>query len=150
MREQVKRNMERFPDDFMFQLTDEEVDFMVSQNAIPPRKRLGGYNPYAFARNGANMLSSVLRSPIAIQRSIQIIRAFTTIEETLSSKQRKPFQSPDVLKKLSTHSRAIMRLFQESKLTKKEVKRVKGIQKEMIALMQRMIFASLGKEEEIF
>jgi len=38
--------MKRFPDDFMFQLTDEEIDFTVSQNAIPSRKHLGGYNPY--------------------------------------------------------------------------------------------------------
>jgi hypothetical protein len=45
LREQVQRNIERFPDDFMFQLTEAEVDFMVSQNAIPSRKHLGGSLP---------------------------------------------------------------------------------------------------------
>ena len=47
LREQVKRNIKRFPEDFMFHLTDEEVDAMVSQNAIPSRKQLGGSLPYA-------------------------------------------------------------------------------------------------------
>ena len=46
LREQVKRNIRRFPDDFMFQLDEKEIDFMVSQNAIPSRKYLGGSKPY--------------------------------------------------------------------------------------------------------
>jgi hypothetical protein len=46
LREQVKRNLMRFPGDFMFQLSEEEIDVMVSQNAIPSKKYLGGYNPY--------------------------------------------------------------------------------------------------------
>ena len=46
LREQVKRNINRFPEDFMFQLDEAEIDFMVSQNAIPSRKHLGGYRPY--------------------------------------------------------------------------------------------------------
>jgi len=48
LREQVKRNIKRFPDDFMFQLTGDEINLMVSQNAIPSRKHLGGYQPYVF------------------------------------------------------------------------------------------------------
>ncbi len=48
LREQVKRNIRRFPDDFMFQLNEKEIDSMVSQNAIPSRKYLGGYKPYVF------------------------------------------------------------------------------------------------------
>lgn len=48
LREQVKRNKKRFPSDFMFQLTEDEVEFMVSQNAIPSKKHLGGYLPYVF------------------------------------------------------------------------------------------------------
>lgn len=51
LREQVKRNIDRFPDDFMFQLSDDEVDFMVSQNAIPSRKHLGGSLPYVFTEH---------------------------------------------------------------------------------------------------
>ncbi len=62
LRQQVKRNQDRFPEDFMFQLTDEEAGILVSQNVIPSRQSLGGYLPYAFTQEGVAMLSSVLRS----------------------------------------------------------------------------------------
>jgi hypothetical protein len=52
LREQVKRNQERFPENFMFQLTEKEVENMVSQNAIPSRQHLGGSLPYAFTEHG--------------------------------------------------------------------------------------------------
>jgi hypothetical protein len=55
LREQVKRNINRFPINFMFQLTEEEAESMVSQNAIPSRKHLGGYLPYAFTEHGVLM-----------------------------------------------------------------------------------------------
>jgi len=54
LREQVQHNIERFPEDFMFQLTEAEVDFMVSQNAIPFRKHLGGSLPYVFTEQGTD------------------------------------------------------------------------------------------------
>lgn len=53
LREQVKRNIDRFSDDFMFQLNDDEVEFMVSQNAIPSRKHLGGSLPYVFTEQAS-------------------------------------------------------------------------------------------------
>lgn len=62
LREQVKRNQERFPENFVFQLTKEEVDHMVSQNAIPSRQVLGGSLPFAFTEHGVLMLANVLRS----------------------------------------------------------------------------------------
>ena len=146
--EQVKRNIQRFPSDFMFRLTKDEWRFLRSQFATfgkkPPSKK---YPPYVFSRNGANVVCTVLKSPVAVQRSIQIMRAFSTLEEAISRKGRKLTQSPDVLKKLSTHSKAIMRLFQESKMNNKEVKRVKKIQKEMISLLQKMVIASLEKDK---
>ena len=52
LREQVKRNISRFPVNFMFQLSEKEVNAMVSQNAIPSRRHLGGYLPYAFTEHG--------------------------------------------------------------------------------------------------
>ncbi len=61
LRQQVRRNMDRFPDDFMFQLTQDEVDVLVSQNVIPSKRSLGGYLPYVFNQEGIAMLSSVLR-----------------------------------------------------------------------------------------
>jgi len=61
LRQQVKRNLERFPEDFMFQLTEKEAEMLVSQSVIPSKKSLGGYLPYVFTQKGVAMLSSVLR-----------------------------------------------------------------------------------------
>jgi hypothetical protein len=83
LREQVKRNIDRFPDRFMFQLTDNEVVFMVSQNAIPSKKHLGGSLPYAFTEHGVLMLANVLKSGRAIQMSVRIIDVFVKIREML-------------------------------------------------------------------
>ena len=83
LREQVKRNKERFPQDFMFQLNDSEVEFMVSQNAIPSRKALGGHLPYVFTQEGIAMLSSVLRSPRAISVNILIMRIFAKFRQNI-------------------------------------------------------------------
>jgi hypothetical protein len=83
LRQQVKRNRERFPEDFMFQLSGEEVKIMVSQNVIPSIQSLGGYLPYAFTEQGVAMLSSVLRSRRAVLVNIQIMRAFTQLRRML-------------------------------------------------------------------
>ena len=60
LREQVKRNITRFPENFMFQLTEIEVAAMVSQNAIPSKKHLGGYLPYAFTEHGILMPANII------------------------------------------------------------------------------------------
>jgi len=67
LREQVKRNINRFPSDFMFQLDENEINYMVSQNAIPSRKYLGGSLPWAFTEQGVANLSGVLKSEQAIE-----------------------------------------------------------------------------------
>ena len=67
LREQVKRNNNRFPDTFMFQLTEKEVESMVSQNAIPSKQHLGGALPYVFTEHGVLQLSNVLKSERAVQ-----------------------------------------------------------------------------------
>ncbi len=84
LREQVKRNIKRFPEDFMFQLTDEEVDFMVSQNAIPSRKHLGGTLPYVFSEQGVAAISAVLTSDRAIAVNIMIMRAFVAMRKFIA------------------------------------------------------------------
>jgi hypothetical protein len=84
LREQVKRNADRFPDKFMFQLTENEVDSMVSQIAIPSKQRLGGHLPYAFTEHGVLMLASILRSKIAMRVSVRIIETFVKMREMLS------------------------------------------------------------------
>ena len=85
LREQVQRNRERFPEDFMFQLTESEVDFMVSQNAIPSRKHLGGSLPYVFTEQGVASLSGVLKSPKAAEVHVQIMRAFVEMRRFIQN-----------------------------------------------------------------
>lgn len=80
LREQVKRNLSRFPENFMFQLTDYEVDNMVSQNAIPSRQHLGDALPFAFTEHGILMLANIIKSDIAIQMSIRIIELFIKLK----------------------------------------------------------------------
>lgn len=77
LNEQVKRNIKRFPEDFMFKLTSDEANSLRSQNAILKRGQHRKYLPYAFTENGVAMLSSVLNSERAIQVNIQIMRIFT-------------------------------------------------------------------------
>ena len=80
LKQAVKRNIERFPGDFMFVLTQEEANLLlsigVSQNVIPPAYNFGVAMPMAFTEQGVAMLSSVLRSKVAIEVNISIMRAF--------------------------------------------------------------------------
>lgn len=87
LREQVKRNLERFPEKFMFQLTEEETGNMVSQNAIPSKQQLGGALPYVFTEHGVLQLANVLRSGRAVQMSIRIIDVFVKMREMFASHQ---------------------------------------------------------------
>ncbi len=85
----VKRNAKRFPDDFMFQLTDREFRDLMSQivisNSLDTQRGGTRKLPFAFTEQGVAMLSTVLNSKIAIDVSIQIIRVFTRMRETLLS-----------------------------------------------------------------
>ena len=84
----VKRNIARFPIDFMFQLTKEEADFVFrsrSQIVTLKRGRNVKYLPYAFTEQGVAMLSGLLNSPRAIQVNVEIMRAFVRLRQMLSS-----------------------------------------------------------------
>ena len=84
LKEQVKRNIERFPDDFMFQLTSEEtVALSRSQNATLKQGQNVKYLPFAFTEHGVLMLSSVLRSEQAIEVNISIMRVYSKMKELL-------------------------------------------------------------------
>jgi hypothetical protein len=98
LREQVKRNIKRFPSDFMFQLTEEEVDLMVSQNAIPSKQHLGGSLPFVFTEQGVATISSVLTSKRAIEVNIQIMRAFVVMRRFIAS-NAKVFQRLDTVER---------------------------------------------------
>lgn len=84
LNKQVQRNIERFPEDFMFQLTNQEFTNLRFQNDT---SRWGGtrYMPHAFTEEGVAMLSGLLRSPIAIQVNIQIMRAFVYMKNSLTA-----------------------------------------------------------------
>lgn len=84
----VRRNLDRFPDDFMFELTHEELNSLRSQNVILEARGKGGYSkylPYAFTQEGVAMLSSVLRSPQAVHANIAIMRTFVKLRELMVS-----------------------------------------------------------------
>ncbi len=85
LKEQVNRNIERFPSDFMFKLSREELNSLRSQIATSNGRGGTRYLPYAFTRNGVAMLSSVLRSEIAVEMNIRIMRAFTATRPILES-----------------------------------------------------------------
>lgn len=111
LREQVKRNQDRFPGDFMFQLNNQEVEILMSQNAIPSARHLGGYLPHVFTQEGVAMLSSVLRSKQAIQINIAIMRAFVKLRETLSLHRELAARLQDVERKIVDHDANIQSIF---------------------------------------
>ena len=85
LKQAVKRNIDRFPSDFMFVLAQEEANLLlsigVSQNVIPPAYNFGVAMPMAFTEQGVAMLSSVLRSKVAIEVNISIMRAFVLMRQ---------------------------------------------------------------------
>jgi phage regulator Rha-like protein len=81
----LKRNIERFPADFMFQLTEEELQNLKSQSVILKRGQNVKYLPYAFTERGVAMLSSVLRSPRAVEVNIAITRTFVQLRSLMQS-----------------------------------------------------------------
>lgn len=89
----VKRNIDRFPDDFMFQLTNEEMEIWKSQIVMSNSVKMGiRRNPYAFTELGVAMLSSVLNSKTAIQINMGIMRAFVAVRQMLSIPSTNPVQ----------------------------------------------------------
>ncbi len=111
LKQAVKRNIERFPDDFLFELTKEEIDTMVSQSVIPSKQHLGGAKPFAFTEQGVSMLSSVLTSKVAIEINISIFRAFVQMRKFLST-NAELFKKVEYLdKKLLKHDENFEKIF---------------------------------------
>ena len=104
----VKRNLERFPVDFMFQLDAEELAALRSQSVISNAGRGGRrYAPYAFTEQGVAMLSSVLSSPQAIAVNIEVMRAFVRLRELLAGNKELAAKLTELERKLRTHDQAI-------------------------------------------
>ena len=81
LKQAVKRNIERFPKDFMFGMTNKEIDSMVSQNVIPSKSYFGGATPFCFTEQGVTMLSCILNSNTAIEVNIRVVRVFVKMRE---------------------------------------------------------------------
>ena len=111
LREQVKRNVEKFPNHFMFQLDDLEIETLVSQNAIPSRKQLGGSKPFVFTEHGILQLANVLKSGRATQMSIKIIEVFVKMRRMLSDTLFLKLDIEEIKKKLQNQDKNIELLF---------------------------------------
>ncbi|MBO9619695.1 MAG: ORF6N domain-containing protein [Niabella sp.] len=125
LNEQVKRNAARFPESFMFKITDAEADLMVSQNAIPSKQVLGGSTPNAFTEHGVLMLANVLKSSKAIEVSIKIVDIFVRLREALLANQ-------DILLKLEQLDKKIINIGHDVKMHDGEIETIFELIKEIM------------------
>lgn len=126
--EQVKRNIHRFPADFMFQLDIKEFEILRSQFATSSEWGGRRYAPYAFSEHGAIMVASVLNSPKAIEVSVFVVRAFVKLREVLNTHKELANKLVALERKLVTHDveiqsimKAIRQLMASPKLKKREI-----------------------------
>jgi phage regulator Rha-like protein len=121
LNEQVRRNIKRFPEDFMFQLTKEEsLMFKTRSTSLRSQfatSKRGGrrYLPYAFTEQGVAMLSSVLHSERAIQVNIAIMRAFVKLRQILSTHKELAHQLKELEKRIEKHDTEIQAIFEAIK-----------------------------------
>jgi hypothetical protein len=123
LNEQVRRNKKRFPSDFMFQLTPEEVERLRSQFVTlkPGRGQHRKYRPYVFTEQGVAMLSSVLHSERAIQVNIAIMRAFVQLREMIGSNKGLARRLNELEKKYDSQFRVVFEAIREL-MTEPELK----------------------------
>lgn len=111
LNQQIKRNRERFPPDFVFQLTAKEHELLRSQ-IVTSNKSRGGrrYTPYAFTEHGAIMAATVLNSERAVQMSVFVVRAFVRLREMLATNRRLAGKINELENRLDTHDSVILDL----------------------------------------
>ena len=107
----VKRNQQRFPPDFMFQLSDEEAEGLIFQSGRSKPRGGRRHNPYAFTEQGVAMLSSVLRSERAVQVNVAIMRAFVGLRRMLTSNKAFAHKLAELERKIEGHDTSIRTLF---------------------------------------
>lgn len=113
LNEQVKRNRERFPTDFMFQLSPVERESLKSQIATSKGGRGGRrYAPYAFTEHGAIMAATVLNSNRAVEMSVFVVRAFVRLREVLATSQQLAGKIDELEERLDTHDTSIQDLIE--------------------------------------
>jgi hypothetical protein len=113
LNQQVRRNAERFPADFVFQLTARELENLILQNA----RSSGGHGghrrlPWAFTEHGAVMAANVLKSPVAIRASIQVVRAFIRFREALASNAVLAHRLDELERRMVRHDRQFAVVFE--------------------------------------
>jgi len=111
LKEQFKRNRDRFPSDFAFQLTRQEVTNLRSQFATSSLHGGTRYLPIAFTEHGALMLASVLNSPVAIEASVRVVRAFVHLREMLATNQELAKKFAELENRLDDHDHDLANLF---------------------------------------
>jgi len=111
LNEQVKRNRDRFPEEFTFRLTAREKAELVANCDHLRRLKFSPSLPYAFTEHGALMLASVLNSPVAVQVSIQIIRVFIRMREAIASHKELRHRLKALEKKYDAHDAQIKEIF---------------------------------------
>ncbi|MBI5883628.1 MAG: ORF6N domain-containing protein [Elusimicrobia bacterium] len=115
LNEQVRRNRDRFPSDFMFPMTMPEArELLASRSRIATLKRGQNikYRPHVFTEHGAVMLASVLNSPIAVQASIQVVRAFIRLREMLAEHKDLARKLAMLERRIKTHDASICGIFE--------------------------------------
>lgn len=122
LKQAVKRNIERFPQRYMFELTKEEYSIIRSQNETFKHGEHSKYLPYAFTEHGVMMLSNVLKSKRAIEVSMRIIDVFILLRETLANHSELKLEIEQIKKKLHNYGKNIELVFQylDELLEKKE------------------------------
>ena len=111
LREQVKRNALRFPERFRFQLSDNELNTMVSQFATPSLQSFGGALPYVFTEHGVLMLANVLKSKQAIEVSLGLLDIFVKMREMLSVSKDVLLKLEQLEKRITGHDAEIKIIF---------------------------------------
>jgi phage regulator Rha-like protein len=113
LKEAIRRNLLRFPEDFMFELTDEEFKQWRSQFIISDSDKMGlRYPPFAFTEHGVLMLASVLNSERAIQVNIQIVRVYNKMREMILTHKDLFIELENIKKQLSEHDEKILIVFE--------------------------------------
>ena len=136
----VKRNINRFPENFMFRLTDDEYNLLRFQNGTSNIKGGRRYNPYVFTEHGVAMLASVLHSDIAIKVSIKIINAFVAMRHYIGNNE---YRLLNIESKVLEHDSSI-RLLQDSFSKFEEKKQVNDI------YFSKQIYEAYSKIKDIF
>jgi phage regulator Rha-like protein len=125
LKQAVKRNIERFPRDFMFGMNSKEIEWMVSQNVIPSKSYFGGSAPFCFTEQGVTMLSCILNSETAIEVNIRVVRVFVKMREFAMTHK-------EILAQLSKLEKEVSNNSSNTEKNRKDIDNIFMVLKELI------------------